>query len=76
MSQRTLRRRLNAESTSFRATLDEIRDLLAREYLTDTQLTVADIAHVLDYSETVNFRRAFVRLNGVTPSDYRQQQAV
>jgi len=75
VSVRTLRRRLTAESTSFRATFDEIRCLLAREYLADTQLTVAEIAHLLDYSETVNFRRAFVRWNGVTPSDYRQQQA-
>ena len=74
VSERTLRRRLEAESTSFRSTFEEIRDLLSREYLADTDLTVADIAHLLDYSETVNFRRAFVRWNGVTPSQYRQQQ--
>lgn len=71
MSERTLRRRLEAESTSFRATVEEIRDLLAREYLAKTALTVADIAHLLDYAETVNFRRAFVRWNGVTPSQWR-----
>ena len=75
VSERTLRRRLEAESTSFRTTFEEVRDLLAREYLAKTELTVADIAHLLDYSETVNFRRAFVRWNGVTPSHYRQQQA-
>ena len=75
ISQRTLRRRLNAETTSFRAIFDEIRDLLAREYLADTQLTVGDIAHLLDYAETVNFRRAFVRWSGMTPIQYRQQQA-
>ena len=74
VSERTLRRRLEAESTSFRSTFEEIRDLLAREYLAATELTVAEIAHLLDYSETVNFRRAFVRWNGVTPSQYRQQQ--
>jgi AraC-like DNA-binding protein len=34
-------------------------------------LTVADIAHLLSYSETVNFRRAFVRWNGITPNKYR-----
>jgi AraC-like DNA-binding protein len=73
VSERTLRRRLEAESTSFRATVEEVRDLLAREYLTATELTVAEIAHLLDYSETVNFRRAFVRWNGVTPSEYRKQ---
>jgi AraC-like DNA-binding protein len=73
MSERTLRRKLNTESVSFRALFDEVRDLLATEYLTKTNLTVADIAHLLSYSETVNFRRAFVRWNGMTPSEYRQQ---
>lgn len=74
MSERTLRRRLEAEATSFRAIVDEVRNLLAREYLTETDLTVAEIAHLLDYSETVNFRRAFVRWNDVTPSQYRELQ--
>ena len=76
VSERTLRRRLEAESTNFRSTFEEIRDLLAREYLAKTELTVAEIAHLLDYAETVNFRRAFVRWNGLTPSQYRQQKAV
>ena len=75
VSERTLRRRLEAESTSFRSTLEEIRDLLAREYLAATELTVAEVAHLLGYAETVNFLRAFVRWNGVTPSQYRQQRA-
>ena len=73
MSERTLRRKLNTESVSYRALFDEVRGLLATEYLTKTNLTVADIAHLLSYSETVNFRRAFVRWNGMTPSEYRQQ---
>ncbi len=75
ISARTLKRRLKDESTSFRSTVEEIRDLLAREYLSKTELTVAEIAHLLDYAETVNFRRAFVRWNGITPSQYRQQQS-
>ena len=75
MSERTLRRKLKTESVSFRALFEEVRDLLATEYLTKTDLTIADIAHLLSYSETVNFRRAFVRWNGITPSDYRQRQA-
>jgi len=75
MSERTLRRRLDDESVSFRSLFEEVRDLLAKEYLTKTVLTIAEIAHLLDYSETVNFRRAFVRWNGVTPKKYRQQQA-
>ena len=70
MSERTLRRRLE-RSASFRSIIDEIKGLLAREYLTKTRLTIADIAHLLDYAETVSFRRAFVRWNGVTPREYR-----
>jgi len=72
ISERTLRRRLDDESTSFRAIVDEIRDLLARDYLTKTELTIADIAYLLDYAETVSFRRAFVRWNAMTPSVYRK----
>lgn len=71
MSERTLRRRLAAESTSFRDILDEIRNLLAKEYLAKTELVIAEIAYLLDYEETGNFRRAFVRWNGITPSEYR-----
>ena len=74
VSERTLRRRLEDESTSFRSVVDEIRDVLAKEYLAETELTIADIAHLLDYAETVSFRRAFARWNGVTPSTYRQHR--
>lgn len=75
MSERTLRRRLKSESSNFRETFEDLRDLLAKEYLSKTELTVAEIAHLLDYSETVNFRRAFVRWNKVTPSEYRLRPA-
>lgn len=74
LSERTLRRRLADEATSFRSILDEIRDLLAKEYLVKTQLTVAEIAHLLNYTETVNFRRAFVRLNRIPPAEYRHMK--
>lgn len=73
ISERTLRRRLSLESKSFRLILEEVRALLAREYLTKTDLAIGEIAHLLEYSETVNFRRAFLRWHGVTPSGYRHQ---
>ena len=76
VSERTLRRRLKAESTHFRVIIGEISGLLAQEYLTETDLTVADIAHLLNYADTAAFRRAFVRWNGVTPNEYRQQHMV
>jgi len=76
MGERTLRRRLKDEGTSFRRVFDEVRNVLACEYLTSTEITVTEIANLLGYSECVNFRRAFVRWNAVTPSEYREQTAV
>jgi AraC-like DNA-binding protein len=73
VSERTLRRRLKSESTSFKAVLEEVRNLLAQKYLSQTDLSVGDIAHMLDYAETVNFRRAFRRWNNEIPSHYRER---
>jgi AraC-like DNA-binding protein len=74
VSERTLRRRLDGEANSFRAIKEEVKNMLAQNYLANTELTVAEVATLLDYTETVNFRQAFVRWNGVTPTDYRRQQ--
>ena len=71
MSERTLRRRLKEENTSFRRVFDEVRNVLACEYLSSTQIIVAEISNLLGYSECVNFRRAFVRWNKITPNQYR-----
>ena len=71
MSESTLRRRLKEESSSYRIICDEVRDILAKKYLTTTNLTISDIAMLLNYSEAASFRRAFVRWNKVTPNDYR-----
>jgi len=71
VSERTLRRRLNGESTSFRALTEEIKSTLAQEYLLKTDITVSEIAHLLKYTEAVNFRQAFMRWQGVTPAQYR-----
>ena len=71
MSESTLRRRLKEESSSYRIICDEVRDVLAKKYLTTTNLTISDIAMLLNYSEAASFRRAFIRWNKVTPNDYR-----
>jgi len=74
ISERTLRRRLKRESTSFRAVLNDVRNTLARRYLTGTGLAATDIATLLGYSDPENFYRAFARWNGMTPTEYRGQQ--
>ena len=74
VSERTLRRRLNGESSSFRALTEEIKHTLAQEYLLNTDITVSEIAHLLNYTEAVNFRQAFMRWQGVTPGQYRHSE--
>ena len=75
MSESTLRRRLKEESSSYRIICDEVRDVLAKKYLTSTNLTISDIAMLLNYSEAASFRRAFVRWNKLTPNDYRHSNS-
>jgi AraC-like DNA-binding protein len=70
--ERTLRRKLREEGTSFRAILDQLRAELATKYLRDTQMTVDDIASALGFSETANFRHAFRRWKRASPSAFRQ----
>ena len=75
MSESTLRRRLKEESSNYRIICDEVRDVLAKKYLTSTNLTISDIAMLLNYSEAASFRRAFIRWNKVTPNDYRHSNS-
>ena len=71
LSESTLHRRLKAEGTSFQAVLDQRRLALARRLLDDRQMTIADIAAFVGFSENAAFTRAFKRWTGVSPRDYR-----
>ena len=71
MSDRTLKRRLTAEGTSFRKLADQVRAQLAEQYLNNTGLTVADIAALVGYDDVSNFRTAFRRWFSTTPQNFR-----
>lgn len=75
MSGRTLRRRLACEGTSFREILDDARNELARGYLRDTQLSIAEVGGLLGFEDAANFRRAFRRWNGCSPQSFREARA-
>ena len=68
---RTLRRRLEAEGTSYRDVLAAVRMDLAIGYLRKTRMTNEEIATRLGYSDSANFRHAFVRWTGKSPSSFR-----
>lgn len=71
MNSRTLRRKLDAEQTSYREIVAEVRMQLAIEYLRKTRMTNEEIAARLGYSDASNFRHAFKRWTSRHPSDYR-----
>lgn len=72
MSVRTLRRRLEAEGTTYQATVGEIKSELAMRYLTQTTMSIEEIAERVGYSESGNFRHAFKRWTGKGPGAFRR----
>lgn len=73
MSERSLRRHLDQEEISYRDILEEVKGLLAQEYLLKTGLPLAEVARLLGFSDQANFRRAFKRWRQLTPHEFRQQ---
>jgi len=71
VSGRTMRRQLGDLGTSFRDLLNQVRSDLAEQYLRNSTLSVEQIAQLLGYTETTNFRRAFNRWLGMSPREYR-----
>jgi AraC-like DNA-binding protein len=70
MSSRTLRRRLQQEATSYQELLDDVRDELARHYLTREKRGIDEVAFLLGFSDPSAFSKAFRRWTGRTPADF------
>ena len=74
LSRRSLRRKLEAEGTSFAKVLWDCRFRLAQHGLLHGQRPLSEIALDLGYSDQSAFARAFKQHSGLTPGDYRQRQ--
>ena len=70
-SKRSLQRKLQEEDTNFQKQLNHTRELLARTYLANTDMTTEDIAFLLGYQESGSFLRAFTVWTGQTVNEYR-----
>jgi len=68
---RSLRRALAREGTSFEAVRDAVRLAMARDLLTMSTLSIADLALTLDFATPTTFIRAFRRWTGDTPAAWR-----
>ena len=69
---RTLQRRLRERRLTFRAVAGEARIALAREWLAEPEMPLAEIAFRLGFSQPSAFHRAFRRHAGTTPGCVRR----
>jgi AraC-like DNA-binding protein len=68
---RTLQRQLNALGLSFQDELEGIRRARALELLRETTSTIERVAAAVGYRDPSNFRRAFRRWMGISPTAFR-----
>lgn len=75
LHERTLRRRLAEAGTTVRELVNEVRCEIARSYLRNTDLSVAQISTALRYSDAAAFARAFRGWSKLSPREWRARHA-
>ncbi len=75
VSKRSLQRQLADEFVGFQEVLSEVREALARHYLSRTDISAGEISWLLGFQESNSFIRAFRGWTGTTPAAYRQGRA-
>ncbi len=73
MTSRTLRRRLAAEGNSFQSLKDQINQQRAIYWLSQEDISVAQISQRCGYTEPGAFIRAFKQWTGISPGEYRKR---
>lgn len=72
-SMRSLQRYLRAQQTSYSELIEQSRFEKASHLLADHDLKIIDVALSVGYDDSSNFARAFRRISGLCPREYRQQ---
>lgn len=72
MSGRTLRRQLAQAGTSYQRLLDDFRSNHAQKCLSKPHMSIDQIAESLGFSDVANFRHAFKKWTGTSPTAYRK----
>lgn len=74
MSERTLKRRLQEEGSSFQSLLDKVRHHDSLRLLDNPALAIKQVAEAVGYADPANFARAFAKWTGFSPREWRQRQ--
>ncbi|MGY5452617.1 helix-turn-helix transcriptional regulator [Agarivorans sp. MS3-6] len=72
MHPRSVQRELKQQGSSFQAIKEKVFLQIAVQLLSDKSLSVNDVAFELSYLNSTHFVRAFKRLTGLTPGEYRR----
>lgn len=72
LGRRSLQRQLDSEGTTYRALLENVRMARAQALISETATPLAEIAHLVGYSDPAHFTRAFRRHCGTPPSGMRR----
>jgi AraC-like DNA-binding protein len=75
IAERSFRRQLSEENTSFRELLDQVRFRKAQQLLLESNQAIEFIALQLGYAESAAFIHAFQRWSGTTPAAFRNSVA-
>lgn len=73
MSNRTLTRRLAEHGVTFRDLIKKTQENIAKELLTNSNRSIAEIAFETGFSEQSSFNRAFKRWTNLNPLEYRSK---
>ena len=73
LNERTFRRKLEGQDTSFSELLGQVQLREAKRLLANPAIPIDTIAERLSFSEASAFHRAFKRWTGLTPSEFRDQ---
>ena len=73
LSTRTLQRKLAQVGLSYSDILDTVRYENASRLLRDSNCRIIDVAFSSGYTDPAHFSRAFRRMTGVTPRQFREQ---
>ncbi|MEQ8559158.1 MAG: AraC family transcriptional regulator [Henriciella sp.] len=74
LQSRTMQRRLRQTGMSFTDLLDRVRYETATHHLTETTMSISEIAYLLGYCDTSAFIKSFKKQAGKTPSRFREWQ--
>ena len=76
LSKRSLQRKLKEEGTNYQKQLNHIRELLAKNYIKNTNLSSEDIAYLLGYKDLNSFFRDFSLWTGKSVTEYKKDSCI